>query len=985
MLHKTFTLLFCITLCASALAAEGRITENWNYGWTFSKVEPGAERSEPVNSMKVGDALIPEKLQESQPVRLPHDWAIEGPFDEKSQDGGQGKLPWRSVGWYFKTLKTTEADANRAFILNFDGVMCFPEVYVNGTYVGGWDYGYVPFQIDVTKFLKFGTENEIAVRCDARRHGSRWYPGAGIYRGVTLIKTSAEARIPDGGVFISTPEVSANSAKVTVRVQAQIDLQKLSRPLYADAEIFTPSGELAASLISAPLNQEGGTRGELKLNVKNPRLWSPDAPNLYRLKVTLKTDAECPDRNLPASQTCARVFDQVEQTFGIRSVEWTADDGFHLNGKRLQLYGVDLHHDQGILGAASHPVAIERQLRIMKEMGVNAIRTSHNPNSAAFMDACDRLGFIVWNELFDKWDATVDLFDQTTFDEFTERQVRQFVHRDQNRPSVCVWSIGNEIFDVEQGRKGSSNPYLDGPRRVTHVVNCYKKYDPTRKVALGCCVSGTCVPSDHTRDALDVIGWNYNAQYRTPHATYPQKAMVYSESASAVSTRGFYQLPHPASKKVYDENHHQVDGYDWCSVPWGDIPDVEFDRMEKDRYVAGEFVWTGFDYLGEPSPFNKEARSSYFGIVDLCGIPKDRYFIYRAYWNPEALTVHILPHWNWNAGDEVPVYVYTNGDSAELFLNGRSLGKRAKLKEIPKFENETKKFSDSIQLTASTEENRPDHVNPVAGALDGDAETRWCAANESPDQWLQLDFGKPVAAKRQVIVMEQSPENYSFRVESSQDGQNWTKLHEHRFAKSDGDQVEVNAANAQPARYFRVVFDGLKPGTWASIREWSFTDKESAGQKTPAYYAVIDKYRLRWENVPFEAGKIEAVAYKDGKEIGRATVQTAGADAAMRLTPEKTQFTGDDDLAYILVEAVDARGTLCPNSMRKFSVSVDGPAELVGIGNGNPMGYEPITDAEHSLFYGKAMIVLRSHAGAGPVKLTVTSDGVKGDAAVIRK
>ena len=849
MLKKTTCFLFCLlACCVSALAAEGRTTLNWNEGWTFARVVPGAEREQAVSTMKVGDARIPEKLEEAENVRLPHDWAIEGPFDEKSTDGGQGKLPWRSVGWYFKTFTPAVADADRAVILDFDGCMAFPEVYVNDVFVGGWDYGYVPFQIDVTKFLKFGSENTVAVRCDARTHGSRWYPGAGIYRNVKLIQTSREARLPAGAVFVSTPDVSETAAAVEVSVNAEIPDAAFGRALSVDAEICAPDGASIAKEVGIPLKDESGSAAKFRLTVPAPKLWSPESPSLYSLKVRLHAYASC--SGSPASgavpETCkAKTYDEIEIPFGIRTVEWTANDGFHLNGKRCQLKGVDLHHDQGICGAASHPAAIERQLRIMKEMGVNAIRTSHNPNSAAFMDLCDQMGFIVWDELFDKWDATVDLFDQTKFDEFTERQVRQFVRRDQNRPSVCVWSIGNEVFDVERGEKGSSNPYLDGPRRVQFIADCFRKFDPTRKVAMGCCVSGTCTPENHTRDGVDVIGWNYGAQYRKGHERYPEKAMVYSESASAVSTRGYYELPHPAKKDQFNKTSHQVDGYDWCSVPWGDLPDPEFDRMEEDSYVAGEFVWTGFDYLGEPSPFNAEARSSYFGIVDLCGIPKDRYFLYRSYWNPDALTVHILPHWNWNAGDSVPVYVYSNGDSAELFLNGKSLGKRFKIADGP----------------------------------DG-----------------KMEF----------------------------------------------------------------VDDSL-----------------------PAYYRVTDKYRLRWEGVTFEPGTLEAVAYRDGREIGRQTIRTAGEAAAIRLTPESTEFRSDDDLCYVLAEAVDANGNLCPNEMRAFSVEVKGPAKLVGIGNGNPMGYDSLADAKHFLFYGKAMIVLRScptqeTGDAASVRVSVSSEGVKG-------
>ncbi|MDO4629022.1 MAG: glycoside hydrolase family 2 TIM barrel-domain containing protein [Planctomycetia bacterium] len=954
-----------------------RVTENWNDGWSFACVIPGSERKEAVDTMKVGDARIPEPLQELKNVRLPHDWAISGPFDEKYPDGGQGKLPWRAVGWYFKTL--TPSDADRAYILDFDGCMAFPEVYVNDIYVGGWDYGYVGFQLDITKYLKIGEKNVIAVRCDVRQHGSRWYPGAGIYRNVKLITCSNDAWLPMGSVFVSTPSVTEKSATVKVAVKPEVLASNVEKDLTVSVEILAPGGQREAKIADYD-----GT----EIAVNTPKLWSPETPNLYQLKVQL-------------SKKNGSVLDSVEIPFGIRSVEWTADDGFYLNGKRYQLYGVNLHHDQGICGAASHPAAVRRQLRIMKDMGVNAIRTSHNPNSAVFMDVCDEMGFVVWNELFDKWDTTVDLLDQTKFDGFTDRQVRQFVARDQNRPSVCVWSIGNEVFDVECGEKGSSNPYLDGPRRVKHIADCYRKYDSTRKVAFGCCISGTCIPGNTTRDAVDVIGWNYRAQYRPAHITYPQKAMVYSESASAVSTRGYYELPHPEKKDIYNHETLQIDGYDRCSVPWGDIPDVEFDRMEKDRYCAGEFVWTGFDYLGEPSPFIKEARSSYFGIVDLCGMPKDRFFLYRSYWNKKDTTVHVLPHWNWNAGDNVPVYVYTNGDEVELFLNGRSLGKKQKKAKAftldDAFESVRPKWDYSVKFTASTEETLDGRRNLADKAFDGDAQTRWCASSGAKNEWVQIDFGKPAQAKTQVVRFERAPKEYIFRIEMSQDGKEWETICREEYNAKLG-EIYTLALDEKTgtARYYRIVFEDLKPGNWASIIDWHFSEKVVENSELPSYYSVMDKYRLRWENIAYQPGTLVAVAYKNGQEIGRQTVRTAGEVVAIRLTPEKTAFSGDDDLCYVLVEAVDADGNLCPNAMTAFSVTVDGPAELVGIGNGNPMGYDILTDATHTVFYGKAMIVLRSRPSENgengaisettkTVTLKATSAGIAGSEVKLNK
>ncbi len=741
-------------------------------------------------------------------------------------------------------------------------------------------------------------------------------------------------------------------------------------------------------------------------------------------------------------------LDEVRIPFGIRKIEWTADDGFHLNGRRVQLYGVDLHHDQGILGAAAHPAAIERQLRIMRDMGVNAIRTSHNPASPEFMDACDRLGIIVWDELFDKWDGTADLLDQTYFDDFTARQVRQLVNRDKNRPSVCVWSIGNEIWDIERNIKGGSNPNLDAPRRVKHVADSFRQFDPSRLVGMGCFVEGSCGPDSHVRDSLDVSGWNYGAKYKEAHVRYPKMPLLYTESASAVSSRGYYELVdakhtypgwfHPLRKDDYNKETLQVDGYDLISANGPrDIPDVDFDRMERDRYVAGEFVWTGFDYIGEPTPFDKQAKSSYFGIVDLVGLPKDRFFLYRSYWNPNETTVHILPHWNWNCGErgvstgergeatpgkedrglasparQIPVYVYTNGDSAELFLNGKSLGRKTKVRTVTTESTNNLAAQPGVAITASSEEGA-DEVGKAKGkanfaplAFDGRSETRWCAANDAPNQWLTIDFdparpdvllgvgsmGKVVPVRYLSVEFERAVENYQFHIEVSEDGKNWRTVCVHdRFEGLDNTFTATFPDDFCCVGALRIVFDKLKDGSWASIREFVVSDKVPTAAEKPSYYAVIDKYRLRWEDVVYEPGTLEAVAYKtiDGKEteIGRQIQKTAGEPAALRLSVEPNPFTGkvgfrsDDDLVYVLAESVDKDGTVCPLDNRVVSVSIDGPAELVGIANGNSIGMDPFTDAAHPLFYGKAMIVLRSRPGLNPesgsVQLTATSVGVE--------
>ncbi len=370
-------------------------------------------------------------------------------------------------------------------------------------------------------------------------------------------------------------------------------------------------------------------------------------------------------------------MDTDTTTFGIREFKFTANDGFHLNGKRVQLYGVCLHHDQGALGGAFYTRAMERQLEIMRDMGVNAIRTSHNPPAPELLELCDRMGFVVWDECFDKWDKTADRFDpnKMPLEQYGEKQIRNFVMRDRNHPSVVVWSIGNEIDSPPERPEGADKGAGEIYERFCPQI----RFDAAGWYGLLFSLSGG---TKQMFDALDLAGWNYQRRYAQYRQRYPDKPIVYSESASALSTRGFYELPLRASKTQYSKEF-QVDSYDRNAANWSDIPDREFALMEKDKFVAGEFVWTGFDYLGEPTPYSRQARSSYFGIVDLAGIPKDRFYLYRSHWRPDVTTVHILPHWNWpdRIGQNVPVYVYTNGDTVELFLNGKSLGKQTKAKE----------------------------------------------------------------------------------------------------------------------------------------------------------------------------------------------------------------------------------------------------------------------------------------------------------------
>ena len=814
---------------------------------------------------------------------------------------------------------------------------------------GEWDYGYMSFRVDATKFVKFGGTNVIAVCADTRRHGTRWYPGAGIYRKVTMTICDP-VHVGHWGMIVTTPRISDTSA--TVRVQVIVENHRqVNEKVSVAVTLIDPDGRtVPVGAIDTVLDVASDGRGVLdqSMNVDRPQRWDITSPKLYTAKAVLKVGD--------------KVVDAVASPFGIRTFEFTADDGFHLNGRRVQLYGVNLHHDQGPLGAAFYPRAMERQLEIMRDMGVNAIRTSHNPPAPELLDLCDRMGFVVWDECFDKWDDKADrVKGEPPLEQYGEKQIRNLVMRDRNHPCVVVWSIGNEIG--EGGRDGVTM------ERVKFMSEFVRKYDSTRSVGMSCHIPGMAERPNF--DALDLTGWNYSRRYATYRQRYPDKPIIYSESASALSTRGFYELPLPNEKTQYSKQL-QVDSYDLNAAAWSDIADAEFQLMEDDRFVAGELVWTGFDYLGEPTPFAQEARSSYFGIVDLCGIPKDRFYLYRSYWRPQATTVHILPHWNWpdRVGQNVPVFVYTNGDSAELFLNGKSLGRRTKgqLPERPV------NFAQGKAATASSVESQNGHVS--ANANDADSATRWCAANADAAQWWQVDLGQVQPVRFLSVEFEKEAKNYGYVIKASTDASTWQVIASKdtsRFPQWGGPTQAFHDVNA-PARYLRIEFTQLQGGAWAGIREFDAYPAKTES----SYYDATYKYRLRWNDVVYEPGELKAVAYKGGSEIGQAIMRTAGGPAAIRLTPDRKELAATgEDLCYILVEALDEKGTLCPLAENLIRFKVEGPAEIAGVGNGNPLSLEPFQANSHKLFYGKAMLILRTREGqASQVHVTAESDGL---------
>ncbi|HEY8902050.1 MAG TPA: beta-galactosidase GalB, partial [Chthoniobacterales bacterium] len=626
---------------------------------------------------------------------LPHDWGIEGPF-RQDLPGGTGKLPWAGTGWYRKAFELPASDAGRRVTLELDGAMANSMVWLNGQFVGGWPSGYTSFQLELTPYVRVGGKNVLAIRLQNFSESSRWYPGSGLYRNVWLTKTSL-IRVAPWGVFVTTPQVSAESAIVSIQVLTEnptasaVELT-LRHELYTlDAAGHRSEAPVAISKpydFRIPSGRDRQATAEII--VAKPQLWSVKQPQRYVAVTTLRRGGQ--------------IIDRIETLFGIRSIAFDGTRGFVLNGEPLRLQGVCLHHDLGALGTAINSRAIERQLEILRAMGCNAIRTSHNPPAPELLDACDRLGFLVVDEAFDCWVKGKNHNDyHRLFRDWHEADLRALIRRDRNHPSVIMWSIGNEV--IEQWRD-------DGPlgwKLGAHLAGIAREEDRTRFIT-GAFNEGECGFNGH-QNVLDAMGYNYRIERYAPfRETFPSIPLYGSETASTISSRGEYFFPVSDVKTdPVARSNFQVSSYDLFAAPWATTPEDEWRAGDAVTGYAGEFVWTGFDYLGEPTPYNDDAtnllnfsdpaeaavmarqlaelgkisvpaRSSYFGIVDLAGFPKDRYYLYQSRWRPERPMAHILPHWTWpeRVGKVTPVHIYTSGDEAELFLNGRSLGRKAK-------------------------------------------------------------------------------------------------------------------------------------------------------------------------------------------------------------------------------------------------------------------------------------------------------------------
>jgi beta-galactosidase len=621
-------------------------------------------------------------------VNLPHDWAIEGPFSATG-GGGMGRLPSPGVGWYRRKLDIPAADAGKSIFLDVDGAMSYAAVWLNGKLVGGWPYGYASWRLDLTPYLKPGGTNQLAIRLDNPPDFSRWYPGGGIYRNVWLVKTRP-VHVGQWGTYLTTPEVSPGVATISLGVTVDNDSDKDANVLVSTAIYpVEPNGRRPSKPVAVigPINATvpAGTSATLKSSTQlaSPRLWGPppkQQPNLYAAVTTLSQDG--------------KPVDSYETRFGIRLISYRPD-GLFINTQRVQLQGVNNHHDLGALGAAFNVRAAERQLETLREMGCNAIRTSHNPPAPELLELTDRMGFLVMDEAFDAWVRQKTPFDfHLIFPDWHEQDLRALMRRDRNCPSVFLWSVGNEVGEQNTGEEGAAVA-----KRLFAIAHFE---DPSRPATAS---MNSAKPDSPFAAAVDAISLNYQGegirdspafdQYRgirTPpqypafHEKFPGKMILSSESAAALSSRGVYLFP--VAKDISgpvrdgsggDSKIRQVSAYELYAADFGSSADKVFGSLERNPYVAGEFVWSGWDYLGEPTPY-AASRSSYFGIIDLAGFPKDRYYAYQARWRPELPMAHILPHWTWpeRAGQNTPVHVFTSGDEAELFLNGRSLGRKKK-------------------------------------------------------------------------------------------------------------------------------------------------------------------------------------------------------------------------------------------------------------------------------------------------------------------
>lgn len=767
-------------------------------------------------------------------VTIPHDWAIKGPFyegDDAPIGGGMGRLPTHGTAWYRRQIAIPASDAGKSIFLDVEGAMSYAMVWLNGQLVGGWPFGYTSWRLDLTPYVIAGEVNQLAVRLDNPPNSSRWYVGGGLYRDVWLTKTHP-VHVAQWGTRITTPEVTEESATISLEVSIA---NETSDPVQAEVStsVFkwdpatrAPGGKVMSFEPNMVELMAGDTATSFSTGVlKSPNLWQPlpaNAANLYIAASEVRIDGVLVDR--------------YDTRFGVRSLEFDPDRGVRVNGTLVPIRGVNQHHDLGALGAAFNRRAAERQLEILRDMGCNAIRMAHNPPAPELLNLCDEMGFLVFNESFDVWERKkTGLGFHLIFPDWHEQDIRALVRRDRNHPSVFIWSTGNEV--------GEQYTAEDGAAIASRLRDIVREEDPTRPTSASMNWAKPDMPFPR---AMDLISLNYQGEgirqdpifegtdrIRTPpmypafHEAFPEKVIVSSESASALSSRGSYLFPVTSGKTSPirdgmggDSTASEVSAYELYAVDFGSSPDHVFEKQDQNPYVAGEFVWSGWDYLGEPTPYYN-ARSSYCGIIDLAGFPKDRYYLYQSRWRPDMPMAHILPHWNWpdRVGEVTPVHVFTSGDEAELFLNGQSQGRK-------------------------------------------------------------------------------------------------------------------------------------KKGPF--------------------------EYRLRWDEVVYEPGTLQVVAYKDGDKWADCEVSTTGPTAQIALIPDRGIIRADGkDLTFVTVRMEDSNGRFVANDQSLISFKVEGPGEIIATDNGFPADFTPFPSTERKAFNGLCLVIVRAIPGeAGEIRLFASAKGL---------
>ncbi len=679
-----FIILSCLAVFFNSCNRQGintRQRTSFNNNWKFSLGDVE------------GASVFTFDDSEWRQLNLPHDWAIEGEFSKDNPSGtGGGALPG-GIGWYRKTFVADETYAGKKVFIDFDGVYMNSEVFINGVSLGKRPYGYISFRYDLTPYLKIGEENVIAVKVDNQEQpNSRWYSGCGIYRNVWLTVTNP-IHVDLWGTYVTTPQVSDKEATVSVctsiKNEGTVDVEVKVVSSLLDAE-GNRVGETTSVL---PISKDSVGTYQQTMKVDSPILWSINNPYLY----TLETEV----------WAGGKLVDTYETTTGIRSFEFSADKGFVLNGEQVKIKGVCMHHDLGCLGAAVNTRAIERQLEILQEMGCNGIRCSHNPPAPELLQLCDEMGFIVMDETFDMWRKKKTRYDYSLyFNEWHERDLTDLMLRDRNHPSIFMWSIGNEVLEqwsdanadtlsleeanmilnfghsaemlAKEGSEMSVNSLL-----TKKLADMTRALDPTRPVTAGCNEPN---PYNHlfASGALDIIGFNYHDDwFMGVPKNFPGKPFIVTESVSSLMTRGYYKMPSDKPilcperwDKPYYDPSFSCSSYDHCRAPWGSHHENTLRLVSENDFISGQYIWTGFDYIGEPTPYGWPARSSYFGIVDLAGFPKDIYYMYQSQWMDKDV-LHLFPHWNWEEGQEIDLWAYFNhADEVELFVNGRSQGVR---------------------------------------------------------------------------------------------------------------------------------------------------------------------------------------------------------------------------------------------------------------------------------------------------------------------